>query len=442
MSELSEGDFALAACRAWPLEQVRTLLEWVGEGRALTQTGRVRLADARELVGLLATGDLPDGQEVGWKIVSSTELPELTTVVEWAKAGRLVRVSKGRLVPMKKSTALLDRPLELWVRLLEAFPRLGTVLCPPGWAESLLRENFKEAMEAVLTELRRRANGLDTEMACELAWETITTRYFFAPASEQHQSLWRKLCYRDVRHALGVLERFGALRCEGEQVALTGLGSWAMRGPAGAVSQDEVLQVKISLLGVAEPPVWRRLLVPADIRLDRVHQVIQAAMGWEDEHLHAFSDGSFRYSSPDSGLECRDERGMTLGGLLAGAGGPAGYIYDFGDDWEHELVLERTLPAEPGTRYPVCLAGEGACPPEDCGGVWGYMELRDALADPDHERHEESLDWLGLQTAAGFDTARFDADEVNRALRGGDVVAKLSGFASEGAQAMAVKRAA
>lgn len=155
--------------------------------------------------------------------------------------------------------------------------------------------------------------------------------------------------------------------------------------------------------------VWRRLLVPADIRLDRVHQVIQAAMGWEDEYLHAFSDGSFRYSSSDSGLERRDERGMTLGGLLAGAGGRAGYIYDFGDGWEHEFVLERAL-AEPGMRSPACLAGEGVCPPEDCGGVWGYMELRDALVDPDHERDEESLDWLDLQTAAGFDPACFDVD--------------------------------
>lgn len=249
------------------------------------------------------------------------------------------------------------------------------------------------------------------------------------------------MCDRDVRHAFGVLERFGALQRDGEWVALTELGSWAMRRSAAGVSQGAVLQVKIGLLRVSDPPVWRRLLVPAGTPLDWVHQVIQAAMGWEDCHLHAFSDGSFRYSSLDSGLECRDERGMTLGGLLVGAGGRALYIYDFGDRWEHELVLERTLPAEPGMRHPACVAGGGACPPEDCGGVWGYADLRDALADPGHERHEESLDWLG-PTAAGSDPARFDVDEVNRALAGRDVPERLLGFGCEGAQAMAVDQAA
>ncbi|MHB1469443.1 MAG: plasmid pRiA4b ORF-3 family protein [Solirubrobacteraceae bacterium] len=435
MSESFETDLALEASRAWPLEQLCTLLEWVGEGRALTQTRKVRLADARELVGLLGTGDLPDGWGAERNMISSTELPELTIIVEWAKAARLVRVSKGRLVPVKKNAALLRRPLELWARMLESFPRLGEALCPPGWAESLLREDFEEALDAVFTELRRRADGLDIETACELAWETITARYLFAPAGEQSQSLWRALCDRDLRHALGVLERFGALRRDGDRVALTELGSAAMRASTGAISQDAVLQVKVSLLEVAEPPVWRRLQVFADIRLDEMHQVIQAAMGWEDDHLHAFSDGSFRYSSPDWDLECRDERGMTLGGLLAGAGGRAGYVYDFGDDWEHELILERTLPAEPGMRYPVCVAGAGACPPEDCGGVWGYMDLRDALVDPDHERHQELLDWLGLQTASGLDPARFDVDEANRALTGRVRVAGLSGFDSEDAQA-------
>ena len=98
------------------------MLGWVGEGRALTQTGRVRLADVRELVVLLDTGDLPDPQNASARITSSAELPELTAVVEWAKACRLVRVNKGRLVPVKKNMALLDRPLELWAAMLEALP--------------------------------------------------------------------------------------------------------------------------------------------------------------------------------------------------------------------------------------------------------------------------------------------------------------------------------
>lgn len=187
-----------------------------------------------------------------------------------------------------------------------------------------------------------------------------------------------------------------------------------MNGPADG--KLAVVQVKISLLGVSKPPVWRRLLVPADIRLDRLHGVIQAAMGWEGYHMHAFSDGSREYGRPDRELEHRDERKVTLSSLLERAGDRIRYTYDFGDGWEHEIVLEKALAAEPGVRYPVCTAGKGACPPEDCGGVWGYEDLRGALVDPSHEQHQEMLEWLGLQTATEFDSARFDADEVNRAL--------------------------
>ncbi len=96
------------------------------------------------------------------------------------------------------------------------------------------------------------------------------------------------------------------------------------------------------------------------------------------------------------------------------------YTYDFGDDWEHEIVVEKVLVAEPGVRYPVCVAGKGACPPEDCGGVWGYERLREVLADPADEEHGEMLEWLGLQAVAEFDPARFGVEEVNRVLGAGD----------------------
>ncbi len=188
-----------------------------------------------------------------------------------------------------------------------------------------------------------------------------------------------------------------------------------MSGPV-----DSILQVKVSLLGSSKPPVWRRLLIPTDIRLDRLHGMIQAAMGWEDYHMHVFSDGSCEYGLADPELGHRDERKATLGRLLKGEGERIRYTYDFGDDWEHEIVVEKVLAAEQGVRYPICVAGKGACPPEDCGGVWGYEHLREVLADPTDEEHGEMLEWLGLQTAAEFDQARFDVDEVNRALGSGD----------------------
>jgi hypothetical protein len=188
-----------------------------------------------------------------------------------------------------------------------------------------------------------------------------------------------------------------------------------MSGPV-----DSVLQVKISLLGTSKPPVWRRLLIPATIRLDRLHHVIQAAMGWQDCHMHAFADGSCEYGPADPELGHRDERKTTLDRLLKRQGERIRYTYDFGDSWEHEIVVEKVLAAEPGARHPVCVAGNGACPPEDCGGVWGYEHLREVLADPADEEHEEMLQWLGLQTDAELDPARFDVDEVNRALGSGN----------------------
>jgi hypothetical protein len=443
MSGPVDGELVIAASRSRPVEQVRALLGWVGEGRALTQTGRVRLVDLRELVELLDTGDLPDKGETGWRISSSVELPGLTTVVEWAKASRLVRVSKGRLVPVKKNVALLNRPLALWARMLEAFPRLGEALCPAGWGESFMRGHFREAMDALFEEIRRRDGSIDLEQARGLAWETVTALYFLEAATEQQRTLWRRLNDRDLLHALGVLERFGALRLGEEHATLTELGTWWMRRAAGGAGQgDPVLQVKISLLGVSKPSVWRRLLVPADIRLDRLHGVIQAAMGWEDYHMHAFSDGSREYGLADPELGYRDERKVTLGRLLRREGERIRYTYDFGDGWEHEIVLEGALAAESGVRYPLCLTGKGACPPEDCGGVWGYEDLREALADPAHEQHEDTLEWLGLKTAAQFDAARFDADEVNRALGVGDDASGWSVFSTEDPRTTAVRRAA
>jgi hypothetical protein len=205
-----------------------------------------------------------------------------------------------------------------------------------------------------------------------------------AARSEQQLDTLRHLNDRDVRHALEALGQFGAVRpSDEESVELTELTLWAWHRQFGIPAPGElVYEVKITLAEVADPPVWRRLLVPAAIRLDRLHNVIQAAMGWQSSHLHVFSDGQTEYGRPDPELPFRDERTATLGDLLPREGSWARYTYDFGDDWKHEIVVEKRLAAEPGMAYPVCVAGEGACPPEDCGGAWGYEHLREVLADP------------------------------------------------------------
>jgi hypothetical protein len=177
-----------------------------------------------------------------------------------------------------------------------------------------------------------------------------------------------------------------------------------------------VHKVKITLRGT-KPPIWRRLEVPSTISLEQLHRGIQEAFGWQDYHMWAFTtpDGD-DYGVPDPELGHRNAATTKLDRIAPDAGDRVRYTYDFGDDWEHDILVEDVLTPEPGISYPRCLAGRRACPPEDCGGVWGYAEMLEVLADPSHAEHAAQLEWLSLDSAEEFDPAHFDRDEVNEAL--------------------------
>jgi hypothetical protein len=178
----------------------------------------------------------------------------------------------------------------------------------------------------------------------------------------------------------------------------------------------EIYQLKVTLLGT-KPPIWRRLLVPADITFAQLDEVLQGAMGWEGGHLHEFSVGERRIGRPNPedilmGMPpVENERAVRLCSVLDRVGSKAIYTYDFGDSWEHSIALEKRLPVDPNTAYPVCTDGQLACPPEDCGGIPGYYDLVEALSDPSHERHDEMLDWIGE-----FDPQGFSVESVNTLL--------------------------
>jgi Plasmid pRiA4b ORF-3-like protein len=157
----------------------------------------------------------------------------------------------------------------------------------------------------------------------------------------------------------------------------------------------QVYQLRVSLDGVT-PEVWRRVLVPGGYTLDRVHRVIQHAMGWWDYHLHSFEIDGVLYGEPDphDELRVRDELDVRLD-QVARPGNEFRYTYDYGDWWEHLVTVEAVWPADPDERYPLCLEGERACPPEDVGGVYGYRRLVRALRDPAHPEHDEMRAWLG-----------------------------------------------
>jgi pRiA4b ORF-3-like protein len=156
------------------------------------------------------------------------------------------------------------------------------------------------------------------------------------------------------------------------------------------------------------PPVWRRVLVPAAFTLDRVHRVIQAAMGWQNYHMHVFRAGELGYGPDPEGMLGHLEEAKARLGDVAGVGKRIGYEYDFGDSWEHELLVEACTKAEAQQRYPACTAGEGACPPEDSGGFPGYQRLKEILADPSSGEYEEMRIWAESQTRGTFDPASFD----------------------------------
>lgn len=144
------------------------------------------------------------------------------------------------------------------------------------------------------------------------------------------------------------------------------------------------------------PAVTRRIEVPLDIRLDRLHLTLQAALGWTNSHLWEIRVRDVGWGIPDPGWPDGplDGRKATLLTVVGDTGAKTlHYLYDFGDGWEHTVKIERLVEADPQTKYPILLEATGRCPPEDVGGPWGYEECLEAIADPDHERYEELIDW-------------------------------------------------
>jgi hypothetical protein len=175
-------------------------------------------------------------------------------------------------------------------------------------------------------------------------------------------------------------------------------------------------QLKVTLRDI-HAPIWRRIQVWKDTTLAQLHTILQIVMGWEDYHLHEFVIGRRLYSVPDPDdimyeRNVVDESHVLLGDVVPRVGTEFAYLYDFGDSWEHDLILEAILLPETTARYPTCIGGERRTPPEDVGGIPGYQEYLAVLADPEHEEHGNMLQWRGP-----FDPESFAPDQLNQRLR-------------------------
>jgi pRiA4b ORF-3-like protein len=178
-------------------------------------------------------------------------------------------------------------------------------------------------------------------------------------------------------------------------------------------SSRQVFQFHLSLDGTT-PPIWRRILVPADFTLAQLHRVIQAVMDWQDDHLHQFDIAGRVYGipDPDGMLQFIDDRKIRLCDLNLTRRNRIGYTYDFGDEWVLVLKVEEISQGDSDDIRALCMAGERSGPPEDVGGVFGYEELLKARTDPNHEQHQDAKEWLG-----NFDPEYFAIEEANQRLR-------------------------
>ena len=192
------------------------------------------------------------------------------------------------------------------------------------------------------------------------------------------------------------------------------------KAPRAKTAAKHIFQFKITLLE-SQPPIWRRIQVE-DCTLDKLHEHIQTAMGWTNSHLHQFEITDQRYGDPDLLEEDFEEFGYInsthtkISQILPKDRTRFRFIYeyDFGDDWLHEVLFEGCPKPQPRKKYPLCLEGERACPPEDVGGIGGYAEFLEALADPQHEEHAAFLQWSGP-----FNPDEFDAQAATKAMKEG-----------------------
>jgi hypothetical protein len=193
-----------------------------------------------------------------------------------------------------------------------------------------------------------------------------------------------------------------------QSVGRRGTSSPASPAAVGRSAGKTVVVLKVTLRDI-KPPIWRRLLVPATMTLADLHEAIQAAMGWYSAHLHVFDIAGRQYGDPRIVDDVARETGLTLNDLLRSGVIRFTYTYDLGDNWEHQVLIERTQPALDAGRYPACVAGRRNCPPEDCGGPWNYADLLAAMADPAYAGHASQRAWI----PEDFDPEEFDVADAD-----------------------------
>lgn len=455
-------------CELPLMHKATALLQWIGDGKDVTGTGVLRLKDieaAAASIGLTVRGsskriasppvDEPGADPVP-TVQSMFQVPLLALLWFALRDSELIEIGCTRMRPSTYATGLAEgepaerrEDMEFFVeQFLEdavlsydrehPMDRLVTALVvsillaaatqePPEKDRTLApADGLPEEQKAAAVLLTRVALARLEDLA-DLGVLTIDT-HFRVP-----RVLIRSVA--DVFDDEWVLSAVGLLpgpdedsdrstpnrRVRATRESSAPSAQAARAKPAAGV--ESVLQLKIMLDG-STPPIWRRVLIPSGMPLSRLHHVIQTLFGWHDDHLHHFQTAGrrgptyipIRPGEDDLFGRELDEASVTVGELLPAIRSKMNYTYDFGDDWEHVITVEKVLTAYGAEHVPRCTAGRGAAPVEDSGGVWGWANIIDAVNDPRHPEHEERRDWMGLRPGQTLDPDAFDLDKVNRVL--------------------------
>ncbi|PYI69593.1 hypothetical protein CVV68_00310 [Arthrobacter livingstonensis] len=443
--------------------RLNALLQWIGKGKDVTSTGSLRLKDiegAAAAIGVAAMGavqsvkkqqDVLSGNDDGgtragepvrtvkamkdepklalfWAALQSAKLIEVgsTRVRLTALAERLLAGEDGfSLTALRNFTAdflkLSMRDEDAWDPwTLQASMAQTAVLVAATTDTPPELERIRTASEAA------GSSGVDglvgqlvlgyLDYLAELGLLTIGTHVQVPPA-----------VVGSVAAAMEDILRFGdepeyELELpQPEPVTAMRPAAKRKNSRPRANPTDPILQLKVSIQQ-ASPPIWRRLLVRSDVTLGDMHSIIQNSFEWDDSHLHGFQvggRGGLTYGPPDVesyGPQERDENAYTLGEILPAEGDSMVYTYDFGDDWEHLIKVEKVLPADPNATVVRCTGGRGRGPAEDSGGAWGWANVVEAVSNPSHPEHLDYRDWLGLSRGETFDPKAFDRAELNEHL--------------------------
>ncbi len=458
--DIPEGQ-ALDVFSGLPLiRRATALLEWIGDGRAVTATGALRLRDieaAAACVGVAVRGGSKRaGSPTPDSAGSASDVPTVRSMYEvpllaqmWAalETAELIKITSTKVVPFEGTedflaggpsarleemafyvdqflvAAVLDYdPAQPWERTLAGLQTSLLIAAatedPPSLERVLAAADQAPAAEKAMAGLLTGMAISRMEALAELGLLTINTHFRVPPALIR--------CVATVFDDDRLLAELGLAPAAGGPDVVPGAPAPEMTKAPAPTPQTEtpVLQLKIMLNG-SKPPIWRRVLVPAGMPLPQLHTVIQTLFGWFDYHLHEFRTGGFRGPAyaPLTGEDdfygdaSHDEATVTVGELLPGAGSSMTYTYDFGDNWVHSIKLEKVLASDDGGgQLPRCTAGRGAAPAEDSGGTWGWANIVEAVNDPRHEEHKEYREWLGMLPGETLDPKAFDLDDVNEDL--------------------------